>query len=257
MNKLLRLTLILFMWFNAISYADTTDLKLYKVREYSYTSDGKLNIERIYDKDEILRRTKYYYYGKYGIVAVEERNENGGNKLFAYEYKNGKLVKRYEVKKVWNYSNGTTKYEAIGDSRIEYEYNRYGNLVYRYEYASTVLYKTRYEYDSSGKITLAINPAEVKIECGYDSDGKLIEEVFNGHNAKIKYEYDGNLLYSSNVTAEDGSLAAKVKYEYNSAGQLIRIYEFGFSFLTYHCRPLHSEIAFAYKQLDSFFYPGF
>lgn len=251
MKNWLRLTLASFIWLNAISYADITDPKLSQVREYIYYSDGKLNIERIYDKDEILRRTKYYYYGRYGIVAVEERNEDGRNKLLAYEYKNGKLVKKYEVKKVWNYSNGTTKYEAIGDSRIEYEYNRYGNLVYSYEYASGVLYnKTRYEYDSSGKITLVIVPA--KIECGYDSDGKLIEEKVDGDNSKIKYEYDGNLLYSSNVT-ENGSLAAKVKYEYNSAGQLIRIYQFGYSFYDGNCIPLHSDIAFAYRQRASFY----
>lgn len=275
MKNWLRLTLASFIWLNAISYADTTDLELQQVKEYSYYSDGKLSIERIYDKDEILRKTRYYYYGKYGIVAVEEKNENDGNRLFAYEYKNGNLVKIYEVKKVWNYSNGTTKYEAVGKSKKEYEYNRYGNLVYGYRHTSDgSLITTRYEYNSSGKLALATESYTesydkwgfYKIECGYDSDGKLIEEVRTGeqlridikyeHASNIKYEYDGNLLYSSNITA-NGSLAVKVKYEYNSAGQLIRIYEFGNSYVDGdgYCRPLHSEIAFAYRQNDSFYYP--
>lgn len=256
MNKLLRLTLILFMWFNAISYADTTDLKLQQVREYSYTSDGKLGVERIYDKDEILRETRYYYYDKYGRLATEERSGDNGNKLFAYEYKNGNLVEKYEAKKVWDYSNRTTKYEAIGDFRTEYEYNRYGNLVYRYEYTENpvdkaiygrsvpVLYKTRYEYDSSGKLTLATlfeNDIQVvKTKCGYDSDGKLIEEynnfVKNGSVFGNKYEYDGNLLYSINPLIEDAIVKGKVKYEYNQARQLIRKYRFGVFFTI--CRPL-------------------
>lgn len=273
MNKLLRLTLILFMWFNAISYADTTDLKLEdatdlkleQVREYSYYNNGKLSIERIYyiyDKDTISRKTRYYYYDKYGIASVEERNENGENELFAYEYKNGNLVKIY---KVWNYSNRTTKYKAVGDFKIEYEYNRYGNLVYSYRYSFTGLSKTRYEYNSSGKLTLA-NVSEggsrfEEVKCRYDSDGKLIEEVFTadfgfgdlGFPVNIKYEYDGNLLYSANITV-DRWLAVKAKYEYNSAGQLIRIYQFGSAVYNGNCRPLHSEIAFAYRQRESFYY---
>lgn len=267
MKNWLRLTLASFIWFNAISYADTTDLKLSLVREYSYHSDGKLAVERIYDKDEILRHTIFYYYGKYGIVAAEVRDEDGGNKLFAYEYKNGKLVKKYEIKKIWNYSNRTTKYEAVVDFRTEYEYNRYGNLVYSYKYSVSGLSKTRktrYEYDSSGKLILATeaywegSPQYEKAKCGYDSDGKLIEEVLTGSfgfPVNIKYEYDGNLLYSSNITV-DRWLAVKTRYEYNSAGQLIRIYDFGFTFTTFDgsCRPLHSEIAFAHRQRDSSFY---
>lgn len=238
MKNWLRLTLASFIWLNAISYADTTDLELFQVREYSYTSDGKLSIERIYDKDEILRKTRYYYYGKYGIVAVKVRNENGGNELFAYEYKNGKLVKIYEAKEVWNYSNGTTKYEAVGKSKTEYEYNRYGNLVYGYRYTIfDSLQETRHEYNSSGK---------------------LIEEVLTsddfGLPVNIKYEYDGNLLYSSNTTV-DRWLGVKNKYEYNSAGQLIKTYEFGSSFFVGRCRPLNSEIAFAHNQYHTFYDP--
>lgn len=247
MNKLLRLTLILFMWFNAISYADTTDLKLEQVREYSYYSNEKLSIERIYDKDEILRITRYYYYGKYGIVAVEERSGKYGDGLFAYEYENGNLVKIYKTKKVWNYSNGTTKYEAIGDFRTEYEYDRYGNLVYVYKYAenlaelafgvnkpSLTVYKTKYEYDSNGKITWVTffenDEITMKAKCGYDSGGKLTDEkaAFTGglkYNVKLKY--DGNRLYSTNIESDKEFMRGKTKYEYNSAGQLIRSYKFG------------------------------
>lgn len=264
MQNWFRLTLASFICLNAISYADVTDLEL--TREYSYYSNGKLSIERVYDKDEILTQTRYYYYGKYGISAIEEiihRNDGNVNNLFAYEYKNGNLVKVHKVKKVWNYSNGTTKYEAVKDSSIEYQYNRYGNLVYSYRYRSLDLYKTRHEYDSSGKLTLVTasrngNPFE-EAKCGYDSDGKLIEEVLTGDfgfPVNIKYEYNGNLLYSSNITL-DGWLAVKAKYEYNSAGQLIRIYEFGFSVFSGYCRPLHSEIAFAHKQKYSFYHPPF
>lgn len=267
MKNWLRLTLASFIWLNAISYADTTDLELFQVREYSYTSDGKLSIERIYDKDEILRKTRYYYYGKYGIVAVKVRNENGGNEIFAYEYKNGKLVKIYEAKEVWNYSNGTTKYEAVGKSKTEYEYNRYGNLVYGYRYTIfDSLQETRHEYNSSGKLALATVSYRgsssyikyIKVECGYDSDGKLIEEVLTsddfGLPVNIKYEYDGNLLYSSNTTV-DRWLGVKNKYEYNSAGQLIKTYEFGSSFFVGRCRPLNSEIAFAHNQDHTFYDP--
>lgn len=266
MQNWFRLTLASFICLNAISYADVTDLEL--TREYSYYSNGKLSIERVYDKDEILTQTRYYYYGKYGISAIEEifHYKNGNvNNLFAYEYKNGNLVKVHKAKKVWNYSNGTTKYEAVKDS-IEYQYNRYGNLVYSYQYrygdSFLNLFETRHEYDSSGKLTLVTvshkgSPFE-KAKCGYDSDGKLIEEVLTsdfGFPVNIKYEYDGNLLYSSNITV-DGWLAVKAKYEYNSAGQLIRIYQFGYAFFRGYCRPLHSEIAFAHKQKYSF-YEGF
>lgn len=264
MQNWFRLTLASFICLNAISYADVTDLKLKQVREYSYYSNGKLSIERVYDEDEILTQTRYYYYGKYGISAIEEiihYNKGNKNNLFAYEYKNGNLVKMHKTKEVWNHSDGTTKYEAVKDSPIEYQYNRYGNLVYMYQYSFSYLFQTRHEYDSSGKLTLVTvslegSPFE-KAKCGYDSDGKLIEEVLTGDfrfPVNIKYEYNGNLLYSSNITL-DGWLAVKAKYEYNSAGQLIRIYEFGYSIVRGYCRPLHSEIAFAHKQRYSFYRP--
>lgn len=259
MKNWLRLTLASFICLNAISYADIANLELSQVREYSYYNNGKLAIERIYDKDEILMETIYYYYDKYGILTTEEISGKNRNKLFAYEYKNGNLVKIYEAKKVWNYSNRTMKYEAVGDFRTEYEYNRYGNLVYKYEYTENpvdkvlygrsvpVLYKARYEYDSSGKITLVTLFEDgiqiAKAKCGYDSDGKLIEEEINsvrdgdGFVFGNKYEYDGNLLYSINPLIEDAILKGKVKYEYNPARQLMRKYKFGY-YLISMCRPL-------------------
>lgn len=128
MNKLLRITLTLFVWFHTILYADIEDLELTQVREYYYGGDGKLAVEKIYDGDEILRQTRFYHYES-GRLIEEIR----GDKLFAYEYNNGKLAKVYQARRL--YLNNR-KYEAIGDFRTEYEYNRYGNLVYRYEYVA-------------------------------------------------------------------------------------------------------------------------
>lgn len=247
MKNWLRLTLASFIWLNAISYADTTDLKLEQVIEYIYYSNGKLGIERTYDKDKILRKTGYYYYGINGRLTTEVISNDNGNKLFAYEYKNGNLVKMYEAKKVWDYSNRTTKYEAIGDFRTEYEYDRYGNLVYVYKYAenlaevafgvnkpSLAVYKTKYEYDSNGKITWVTffenDEIKMKAKCGYDSGGKLTDEkaaFTSGLKYTVKLKYDGNRLYSTNIESDKEYIRGKTKYEYNSAGQLIRSYKFG------------------------------
>lgn len=241
MNKLLRLTLTLFMWFNVL-YADIEDLKLSKATEYSYYGNGELSVKRVYDRDGILKQTVFYYYQN-GRLATAEISSNNGDKLIAHEYKNGKLVKDYEAKKIWKYLNGrnTLKYEAVGFFRNEYEYDRYGRLVYIYEYIEDpfekVLYgrsvamltKTKYEYDSSGKttwISIQQNNNDFKqIKCGYDSDGKLIEEQI-ADIMVIKYKYDENRLYSTNVFSNDVRIG-KIEYEYNPAGQLIRKYEFG------------------------------
>lgn len=237
MNKLLRLALALFMWFHTILYADIEDLKLTQVREYYYGSDGKLSAEKVYDEDEILRETSLYYYESGRLIE-----EIKGGKLFAYEYDNGKLAKVYEARKLYY-----GKYEATGDFNFtEYKYNRYGNLIYRYESSVIkpgVVYKTKYEYDSNGKITWATlfenGETIMKIKCEYDSDGKLTDEKIASTDDRVKFtvklKYDGNRLYSTN-TETDNEYIGKTKYEYNRAGQLIRKYKFGYDVTA--CRPL-------------------
>lgn len=249
MNKLLRLTLTLFMWFNVL-YADENDkLPLNQVNEYVYNFKGELSAIYRYDRDEILREKVFFYYDNKGILIKhiefdEDTNKNG--KLFAYEYSNGKLIKIYEAEERFT-TSGIIKYEPIESagkswSAKKYEYNRYGNLVYQYLFINnSLIKKIKYEYEN-GKIIRELYTSfrdsyypDTLSVCAYDSEQNLVESkeyrVADGDLMfDAKHHYDGNRL-SHTITrvilGDIKQIKGKIKYEYDSNGRLIRAFTYG------------------------------
>ena len=172
--------------------------------EYLYNFKGELSAVYFYDGEEILRGKVFFYYDNKGIlikrIEFDENTKNG--KLFAYEYSNGKLITIYEAKERFT-ASGIIEYEPIERteswSATKYEYNRYGNLVYRYGYG----YKTKYEYEN-GKIIRSqstnrfISGTQERV-CVYDSKQNLVEsKAYRKEDGDLmfdaKYHYDGNRL---------------------------------------------------------------
>ena len=252
MNKLLRLALALFMSLNVL-YADENDkLSLSEVMEYVYNFKGELSAIYLYDGDEILREKVFFYYDNKGILIKHiefDENTNKNGKLFGYEYSNGKLIKIYEAKERLT-TSGIIKYEPIESaeskslSARKYEYNRYGNLVYQYEYgfgSNSPICKTKYEYEN-GKIIRSQSTnlrdnfyPDDKCVCVYDSEQNLVEsKVYRVKDGDLmfdaKYHYDGNRLshtIARIILGDRKDISGKVKYEYDLKGRLIRTFTYG------------------------------
>ena len=250
MNKLLRLALALFMSLNVL-YADENDkLPLNDIIEYVYNFKGELSAVYFYDHEEILRNKVFFYYDNKGILIKHiEFDENTKNrKLFAYEYSNGKLIRIYEAKERFT-ASGIIEYEPIESAESWWarkcEYNRYGNLVYKYEYgfgSNSPIFKTKYEYEN-GKIirsqstNMFIRAITEECVCVYDSEQNLVEsKVYTKEDGDLdlmfdtKYHFDGNRLSHTihrTIWGEGKNISGKTKYEYDLKGRLIRAFTYG------------------------------
>lgn len=253
MNKLLRLALALFMSLNVL-YADENDFKLYEVIEYKYNTNGELSYIYFYDGNGILRRSRSLYYDKRKLIRDirNDENTNKESELYIYEYLYGKLVKRYKAE--WTTHKPIRGVEAM---MVEYEYNIYGNLVYKYERYNAdpliriigrivpVVYKTKYEYENGivwAETLFKDDVPQFKNKCVYDSEQKLVgvktykEDILR---FEIKHHYDGNRLSYSTLANHPNfdAVKGKTEYEYDSSGKLIRRSKYGIAAPPQPCTP--------------------
>ena len=189
-----------------------------------YDSNRKILKESVYEK-EVLDYEVIYKYDLNGnlieeLVVYPNDNYRGGTK---YEYDSkGKVIKehisnsedldRVQIRKYDTEGKEIEFYSFCGgeaDSKNIYKHDSKGNTIEidYYDSEEKLIGIHKYEYDSNGN----------KTELVYLANGRLIKKNILNANGKVVDMY---------YTNKEGNLYLRLKYNYNSLGNLSEQYSF-------------------------------
>ena len=162
--------------------------------------------EYMYYPNDVIREVrarrdgKLMFYEKYQYDA-------SGNKVYSDE--NGR-IRKYS----YDGMNRLTGMSDGDDTRIEYEFDDYGNISREYELIGTNVYTKSYYYDGNNHLLLSDSDTET-VQYEYDNAGNLIKKITGiGDNAETaRYTYDG-----SNRIKTYADMSAYAEYEYDTDG---------------------------------------
>jgi hypothetical protein len=178
-------------------YSSSSASEPYAINSYSY--DGNWNLKKIlisdYPKPVFASYT--YEYSDRGVLISKKYNGIEGVNYLAQTESDFTLIREY-------------KYNYRGNDKIELEYRKNAladSVVYTY---MNNLLVSEYFFDLDGNLSY-----NRKYE--YDSDNKLIKEIYSPENTYLIYMYEGSQVVKVTEFNQNGSNIMENTYSYTKS----------------------------------------
>lgn len=176
-------------------YSSSSNSEPYATNTYTY--DGNWNLKKILISDypKPIFASYTYEYSDLGVLLNKKYNGIEGANYLDQTESDFTLIREY-------------KYSYRGDNKIELEYRKNAladSVVYTYK---NNLLVSEYYYDLDGDLSY-----NRKYE--YDSDKKLIKEIYSPENTYLLYAYEDSRVVKVTEFDQNGSNTMENTYKYS------------------------------------------
>jgi RHS repeat-associated protein len=181
--------------------------------------DGNLNLISRTHPDSSTSSWSYKTFSVSVGLTPESRAPMLIAKIVQYTDENGVITKyEYDAR-----ANQIREIHSVGrpeERVIEHEYDAFGNVlsVRNIGDANTAEAVSRYSYDESGNVVIAVDPEGAVTQYARDVIGNAIT-VTDGRGKTWVFDYDA----SGNLTSAADPLNQAISFEYDGAGNLVKV----------------------------------